>query len=54
MAEGYKPLRRYPRLSVAEGFECSHEPRSYVGGSLATGRVTLAGQVLGEVPGLPD
>ena len=35
---------------MAEGFECSDDPRSYAGGSISTGRVSLAGQVLGEVP----
>ena len=45
-----QPLLRYLCLNVAEGFECSDETRSYVGGSLVTGKVTLAGQVLGEVP----
>jgi hypothetical protein len=32
-------------LIVVVGFECSSDPESYAGGSVATGRVTNAGQV---------
>jgi hypothetical protein len=32
---------------VVVGFECSWDPESYAGGSVATGRVTHAGQVKG-------
>jgi hypothetical protein len=34
-------------LMVAVGFERSRDPESYAGGSIATGRVTHAGQVKG-------
>jgi hypothetical protein len=39
------------------GFECFRDPESYVGGSVATGRVTHVGQVKGQKPdeeGYPD
>jgi hypothetical protein len=32
---------------VVVGFECSRDPKSYAGGSVATGRGTHAGQVKG-------
>jgi hypothetical protein len=32
------------------GLACYNDPESYAGGSVATGRVTLAGQVKGEHP----
>jgi hypothetical protein len=44
---------------VVVGFECSSDPESYTGGSVATGRSTQAGQVEGwepdeeGYPGLP-
>jgi hypothetical protein len=34
-------------LIVVVGFECSRDPESYAGGSVATGRVTHAAQVKG-------
>jgi hypothetical protein len=34
-------------LIVVVGFECSRDPESYAGGSVATGRSTHAGQVKG-------
>jgi hypothetical protein len=34
-------------LIVVVGFECSRDPESYAEGSVATGRVTHAGQVKG-------
>jgi hypothetical protein len=34
-------------LIVMVGFECPWDPESYAGGSIATGRVTHAGQVKG-------
>jgi hypothetical protein len=41
------PHRCYPRLIMVVGFECSWDPESYAGGSVATGRATQAGQVKG-------
>jgi hypothetical protein len=38
------------RLVVAVGFAYSNDLRSYAGGSVATGRVSQAGQVKSEVP----
>jgi len=32
------------------GFACSRDPESYPGGSIATGKVSHAGQVKGEEP----
>jgi hypothetical protein len=32
------------------GFECSWDPESYAGGSVATGRATQAGQDKGKEP----
>jgi hypothetical protein len=39
--------RWYLYLIVVVGFECSWDPESYAGGSVATGRSTQAGQVEG-------
>ncbi|KAG8172081.1 hypothetical protein JTE90_019317 [Oedothorax gibbosus] len=39
------PIRRYLHLVVVGGLACSSNPESYAGGSLATGRVSHAGQV---------
>jgi hypothetical protein len=36
---------------VAVGFECSCDPESYAGGSVATGRTTQAGQIKLKEPG---
>jgi hypothetical protein len=41
------PHRWCLHLIVVVGFEWSRDPESYAGGSLATGRVTHAGQVKG-------
>jgi hypothetical protein len=38
------------RLVVAVGLACSNDLKSYAGGSVATGRVSQAGQVMSEVP----
>jgi hypothetical protein len=35
---------------VVVGFQCSSDPESYAGGSVATGRGTHAGQVEGREP----
>jgi hypothetical protein len=36
--------------NIVVGFVCSNDPESYVGSSVATGRVSLAGQVKGDDP----
>jgi hypothetical protein len=41
------PHRWCLHFIVVVGFECSWDPESYAGGSIATGRVTHAGQVKG-------
>jgi hypothetical protein len=41
------PHRWCLHLVVVVGFECSRDPESYAGGSVATGRITHAGQVKG-------
>jgi hypothetical protein len=41
------PHRWYLHLIVVLGFECSRDPESYAGGSIATARVTHIGQVKG-------
>jgi hypothetical protein len=41
------PHRWCLHLIVVVGFECSWDPESYAGGSVATGRGTHAGQVKG-------
>jgi hypothetical protein len=41
------PHRWCLHLIVVVAFECSRDPESYAGGSIATGRVTHAGQVKG-------
>jgi hypothetical protein len=38
--------RRYPYFDVVVGRVWSNDPESYAGGSIATGRVSLAGQVM--------
>jgi hypothetical protein len=45
--EGKEPHRWCFYLIVVVGFECSQDPESYASGSIATGRVTHAGQVKG-------
>jgi hypothetical protein len=42
------PHRWCLHLIVVVGFECSRDPESYAGGSVATGRVTHARQVKGQ------
>ena len=44
------PSRRCLHLHVVGGLEWSKNPESYVGGSVATGRASLAGQVKGNDP----
>jgi hypothetical protein len=45
-----KPHRRYPYFDVVAGLVWSKDPESYAGGSIATGRGSLAGQVKGDDP----
>jgi hypothetical protein len=40
----------YPYFDVVVGIVWSNDPESYAGGSVATGRVYLAGQVKGDDP----
>jgi hypothetical protein len=44
------PPRRYPYFEVLVGFACSDDPERYAGDSVATGRVSHAGQVKGDDP----
>ena len=44
------PSRRCLHFEVVGGLERSNDPESYAGGSIATGRVSLAGQVEGDDP----
>ena len=44
------PSRRCLHFEVVGGLERSDDPESYAGGSIATGRVSLAGQVEGDDP----
>jgi hypothetical protein len=44
------PHRRYPNFDIVAGLAWSNDPESYSGSSVATGRVTLAGQVKGDDP----
>jgi hypothetical protein len=41
------PPRWWLHLIVVRGFEYARDPESYTSGSVATGRVSLAGQVKG-------
>jgi hypothetical protein len=41
------PSRWWLHLIVVSGFEYARDPESYTSGSVATGRVSLAGQVKG-------
>jgi hypothetical protein len=41
------PPRWWLHLIVVRGFEYAKDPKSYTSGSVATGRVSLAGQVKG-------
>jgi hypothetical protein len=40
----------YPYFDVVVGLTWSNDPESYAGGSIATGRFSLAGQVKGDDP----
>jgi hypothetical protein len=42
--------RRYHYFDVVVGLEWSHDPESYAGGSVATGRISHAGQIKGYDP----
>jgi hypothetical protein len=42
--------RRYLYFEVVMGLLWSNDPESYAGGRIATGRVSLAGQVKGDDP----
>jgi hypothetical protein len=41
---------RYPYFDVVVGLVWSHDPKSYAGGSVATGRTPHARQVKGDDP----
>jgi hypothetical protein len=48
IADGtYQPPRWWLYLIVVRGFEYARDPESYTSGSVAIGRVSLAGQVKG-------
>ena len=42
------PSRRCLHFEVVGGLEWSNDPESYAGGSVATGRASLAGKVKGD------
>jgi hypothetical protein len=42
--------RRYPYFDIVVGLAWSYDPESYACGSVAAGRVSLAGQVKGDDP----
>jgi hypothetical protein len=42
--------RRYPYFDVVVGLVSSHDPKSYAGGSVCTGRASHARQVKGDDP----
>jgi hypothetical protein len=42
--------RRYPYFDIVVGLGWSYDPESYVGGSVAAGRVSHVGQVKGNDP----
>jgi len=44
------PSRRCLHFEVVGGLEWSNDPESYAGGSVATGRASLAGKVKGDDP----
>jgi hypothetical protein len=44
------PSQRCPYFDVVVGFVWSHDPESYAGGSIVTGKGTHAGQVKGDAP----
>jgi len=43
-----EPSQRCLHFEVAGGLEWSNDPESYAGGSIATGRASLAGKVKGD------
>jgi hypothetical protein len=45
------PSRRCLHFEVVGGLKWSNDPESYAGGSVATGRASLAGKVKGDGPG---
>ena len=44
------PTQTYPYFDIVVGLVTSHDPESYAGGSLATGRVSHARQVKDDGP----
>ena len=46
----FRPSRRCLHFEVVGGLEWSNDPESYAGGSVATGRASLAGKVKGDDP----
>ena len=44
------PSRMCLHFEVVGGLELSNDPESYAGGSVATGRASLAGKVKGDDP----
>jgi hypothetical protein len=44
------PQWTYPYIDLVVGLVWSNDPESYAGASVATGRVSLAGQVKGDDP----
>jgi hypothetical protein len=44
------PSRRCLHFEVVGGFDWSNDPESYAGGSVATGRASLARKVKGDDP----
>jgi hypothetical protein len=44
------PSRRCLEFEIVGGLEWSNDPESYASGSVATGRVSLAGKVKGDDP----
>jgi hypothetical protein len=48
--KSHQPHRRYPYFDVAVGLVWSNDPESYAGSSVATGRISLVGQVKGDDP----
>jgi hypothetical protein len=46
----HPPHERHPYFDLVAGPAWSNDPESYAGGSIATGRGSLAGQVKGDDP----
>ena len=38
------------RLAVVEGLVCFHDPESFAGGGVASGRYNQTGKIKGEIP----